>query len=176
MKLNLGCGRRHLDGYVNIDKEPGAEPDLLFDIEGERWAFGNASVEAITACHVLEHCFDLRWVMKEAYRVLIPGGLFHVTVPHHCSDGFWGDPTHVRPITVATLELFSKAKCAEFFAKGWPNTPLAVYDNVDFEIVSIETELMPMWAKKEFNEVNLNYCVLSYNNVVNEVRFTLRRV
>lgn len=176
-RLNLGCGNAYLDGYVNIDKDRHAHADLFLDLDGEPWeGIEDGSVTEIIATHVFEHFDDLCWVMKECYRVMQPGALLHITTPHQHSDGYYGDPTHVRPITLAQLELFSKSRCAEFKAKGWPNTPLAEYHEVDFEVVSVQADLTPAWANRGLNRENLDFCIASYNGVVDQVRFVLRRV
>lgn len=175
-KLNLGCGNAYLKGYVNIDREAKAHTDLILDIEGEPWPFEDGSVTEINASHILEHVHDLLWVMSECYRVMAPGAELHIAVPHHHSDGFYGDPTHVRPITLAQLELFSRKKCAAARAKGYPNTPLAEYLNVDFEVIRVETDLMPHWANQNLDQTNIDFAILTYNNVVDTVRFTVKRV
>jgi hypothetical protein len=175
-RLNLGSGHRRLDGWVNVDHQPMTHCDMLLDIEAEPWPFDDGSVTEIEASHVLEHITDLTWVMREAYRVMEPGAIMRIAVPHHHSEGFYGDPTHKTPITIAVLELFSKKKCAEARAKGWPNTPLADYHDIDFDVVSYEFDLTPRWQNKGLDQSNLAFVIESYNNVVDQVRFVLRRV
>jgi SAM-dependent methyltransferase len=176
VKLNLGSGRRPLPGFVNIDNQPVARPDVLHDLEIFPWPFEDAEAEEVVASHVLEHIHDMLGVMKELYRVMAPDTLLRIYVPHHLSDGFFGDPTHVRPITLAQLELFSRRKCEEFRAKDWPNTPLAEYLGVDFEVTDISFDLMPAWAAKGLDKRTLDFAMTHYFNVINEVRFVLRRM
>ena len=176
LKLNLGCGKKRLEGFVNIDCAAQCEPDVVLNLGWDRLPYPNGSVDEIRATHVLEHIDDLSYLMQECHRVLIQDGLFRITVPHHCSDGFWGDPTHVRPITAAGLALYSKTKCDEAEAKGWANTPLAYYLDIDFEIDAIHLDLHPAWKDKAMDKANLEHCIRSYNNVVNEVSFVLRKV
>lgn len=175
-KLNLGSGQAYREGYTNIDCQALAKADITMDLEGEPWPFEDGSVTEIIANHVFEHFYDLLWVMKECHRVMASGAMLRIAVPHQCSDGYWGDPTHVRPVTLAQLELFSRRKCAEFAEKGWPNTPLALYCDVDFEVVEVHTELMPHWQNRGLDATNMAYVIQTYNNVVNEVGFVLRKV
>ena len=174
-KLNIGCGFNKLDGFVNIDCAHQCDPDMVFDIEwGGMWPWASGEVDEIVATHVLEHVTGLNGVMQEAYRVLAPAGLFRIAVPHPWSDGFIGDPTHVRPITQNTLALFSKAKCAEFRDKGWPNTPLADYLDVDFEIIYQGAKVLPKW--QAMKPPSIEYMAAHYVNIIDELTFVLKRV
>src|SRR5690242_6188134 len=112
MKLNLGCGQNKVPGYLNVDKYAACEPDRVVDLEAFPWPFADGSAEEILLTHVLEHLGrdtdTFLGIMKELYRVLSPGGKVEIRVPHPRSEGFLGDPTHVRPISPTILTLFSK--------------------------------------------------------------------
>lgn len=176
MKLNLGSGPRPQEGYINIDVSHACEPDLILDIEMQYWPFDDGSVEEIRAVHVLEHCHDLCHVMKEAYRVMRAGALMHIEVPHPAGDAFWGDPTHVTPITFNTMRLFSKAFCEDAKAQGWPNTPLALYLDVDFEVVEKSYSLTPPFASRRMDKRSLDFAMTHYVNVVSDLTFVIRRI
>jgi len=74
LKLNLGCGRKKLDGYVNIDKYPTFGPDLVWDLEQAPYPFEANSITAIAAYHVLEHLGQATdvflAVIKELHRIM----------------------------------------------------------------------------------------------------------
>jgi hypothetical protein len=177
IKLNLGCGQNKKDGYVNVDKYDSFEPDVVWDLEQFPWPFEDNSVEEIVMYHSLEHMGAdtevFLSIMKELYRVSAPDGQVHITVPHEFSDGFAGDPTHVRPINGAILSLFSQAKNREWKTLGWPNTPLGVYLGIDFETSSLLHSLTPEWARQyesgALNQNELNFAINSYRNVISEV-------
>ena len=184
MKLNLGSGLKPLKDYVNVDKEPMAKPDVLFDLETFPWPWPDNSVEEIQMTHVLEHLGQkpsvFLHIIGAIYRILQPAGVLIVKVPHARSDGFIGDPTHVRAITPQLLSLFSKRHCQMCIDRGWANTPLAIYLNVDLELVHTNVELLPHWGEKLRNgiitEEELNYAMDTYNNVVNDLTMTLHKV
>ena len=56
VKLNLGCGTKNKDGWVNIDSAAQCHPDILHDLS-EPLPFEDQSAEEIFADAVLEH-FD----------------------------------------------------------------------------------------------------------------------
>ena len=105
LRLNLGCGAKRLDGYINVDKF--GNPDLLFDLETFPYPWKNNSVAEIEMHHVLEHLGQKNEVylkiIQELYRICQSAAKVQITVPHHRSDSFFHDPTHVRPITSTGL-------------------------------------------------------------------------
>lgn len=97
MKLNLGCGDKILDGYVNVDVAPsrlGKKPDLLCDLH--ELTFDSDSADEILAVHVVEHFW--RWevvdILKEWKRVLKKGGRMVLECPNLRSacEQFLADP------------------------------------------------------------------------------------
>lgn len=184
MKLNLGCGSRKLDGFVNVDGAPHCAPDLLLDLETLPWPFDSSSVEEIVLSHVLEHLGQAPKlylsIIQELYRVSRPGALVRITVPHPRHDDYLSDPTHVRPITVQGLELFSKRKNREWQAKGQSATPLGLMLDVDFEVVSADAQPEEPWLtrlrKREISPQELAFAARSYWNVIRATEIVLRAV
>ncbi len=173
MKLNLGCGQNRLEGYVNADREPSVEPDVVMDLEEFPWPFEDDSVDEVVANHVLEHVGATAnvfiGVMQELYRVCRGGALIRIAVPHPRHDNFLDDPTHVRAITPMTLQMFSKASCAEWKRLGAANSPLALYADVDFELKDVQVVV----GDKYKDAPDLQEMVERCNNVANEYRMVL---
>lgn len=173
MKLNLGCGQQHMEGYVNVDREPSMRPDLVMDMEQFPWPFESDSVDEVVASHVLEHVGAeppvFIGIMKELYRVCRAGARVRIAVPHPRHDNFFDDPTHVRAVTPMTLALFSKKQCAQWKAEGASNSPLAVYADVDFELRDLNVKV----AEKYRGHPNLDEMVQHWNNVATEYRMVL---
>jgi hypothetical protein len=184
MKLNLGCGQNKLDGYINIDKYPTFSPDVVWDLEQTPYPFEAGSITEISARHVLEHLGQstdvFLGIMKELYRILTPGGTMEIKVPHYRGDGYWGDPTHVRPITPVIMSLFSKKNCRMFAERGWPNTPLADYLDIDLEVTSVSMALTPYWAQLfkngEATQADIDFAMATQWNVVDEITMIVRKV
>ena len=86
MKLHLGCGKRHIPGFVHIDAIDYPHVDHVATIDNLSF-IGSDSVDLIYTCHVLEH-FKRREVAKvldEWKRVLKPGGILRISVPDFAS-------------------------------------------------------------------------------------------
>ena len=86
MKLNLGCGDKIIEGYVNVDvveSRLGKKPDVICDLHALT-PFEDASADEIMAIHVVEHFW--RWevvdILKEWTRVLKPGGKMVLEAPN----------------------------------------------------------------------------------------------
>ena len=82
MKLHLGCGKRHIPGFVHIDAVEYPHVDHVATIDNLGF-LPDDSVELIYNCHVLEHFRrnDVARVLREWRRVLRPGGTLRVSVP-----------------------------------------------------------------------------------------------
>ena len=86
MKLHLGCGKRHIPGFVHIDAIDYPHVDHVATIDSLSF-IGSDSVDLIYTCHVLEH-FKRREVAKvldEWKRVMKPGGVLRISVPDFAS-------------------------------------------------------------------------------------------
>ena len=182
LRLNLGSGQNPLPGYVNVDLY--GTPDVEWDLERFPWPWEADSVEEIRMSHVLEHLGQspqvFIGVMKELFRICRHDARIHIRVPHPRHDFFLGDPTHVRAILPETLELFSLERNLAWAAQGAPNTPLARYHGVDFEIEQTQLVLDEPYATQAregvLTQAEAAALATRYNNVATEIKMTLRVV
>ena len=82
VKLHLGCGNRHLDGYIHIDLDTYPHIDYLQDIR-ELPMFMDETVDLIYSCGAIQY-FDrneVKIVLKEWRRVLKTDGILRLSVP-----------------------------------------------------------------------------------------------
>ena len=81
MKLHLGCGSRHIPGFVHIHAQPAPHVDIVRPVE--KLPMGDNSASLIYASHVLEHFGRHAYmaVLQEWFRVLKPGGILRLSVP-----------------------------------------------------------------------------------------------
>ena len=179
MKLNLGAGKNHKSGFINVDKF--GDPDVMHDLEVFPWPWGDSSVDEILMNHILEHLGGTTevflGVMKELYRVCKPGAKITINCPHPRHDDFISDPTHTRAITPRLFELFSKKNNERWIKGKFANSPLAVYLDVDFEIRDAKYAIEQSWLdklnSKAITSQELDGIVKAQNNVVKETRTVL---
>jgi SAM-dependent methyltransferase len=86
-KLNVGCGAFKIEGFLNLDADARAEPDVVYNLNDFPYPFPSESFELIEANHILEHLDDPFRVMKELHRLLVKDGTLVIRVPHF-SRGF----------------------------------------------------------------------------------------
>jgi predicted SAM-dependent methyltransferase len=80
MRLNLGCGRMHLEGFINIDSNPDCTPDVLCDAAAINSICGEEEADEIVAYDIIEH-FDRKQiptVLKYWRSRLKPNGILHL--------------------------------------------------------------------------------------------------
>jgi predicted SAM-dependent methyltransferase len=80
MKLNVGCGDKKVEGYVNVDVV--GNPDKVCDLSTFPWPFEDNSADEIFAEHFLEHVKDFEATILEIHRILKPNGKLCFRVPH----------------------------------------------------------------------------------------------
>ncbi|MFY7789125.1 MAG: class I SAM-dependent methyltransferase [Thermoflexibacteraceae bacterium] len=82
LNLHIGCGKRIMPNWVNIDIFQGQQIDLQLDFR-QPLPFDDNSVTMIYSEHVLEHIFkeDALVLLKEFHRVLKKGGIARIGVP-----------------------------------------------------------------------------------------------
>ena len=83
IKLNLGCGPMHLDGYINIDGDPKACADFYMDFSELGDAFAKASVVEILMVHSLSYLnlWQARDFFATAVELLRPQGKLIIELP-----------------------------------------------------------------------------------------------
>lgn len=109
LKLNLGCGEKKMEGYINIDKRKEVNPDLQIDLEDAKLPYEENSVDEIYTSHLLEHITNFNPLIEEMYRVLKPNAKILIFAPYGLSEGGIRDSTHVRWLAVGTFDYFDKS-------------------------------------------------------------------
>jgi len=110
MKLNFGCGTRELPGnWVNVDKTSNSNVDVVHDLNVFPYPFDDNSVGFIYMNHVLEHLKEPYDVVVECHRILKPGGLLEIIVPHK---------NHLSAYDIAHPRLFTERSLSHLNHSG----------------------------------------------------------
>lgn len=82
LKVHLGCGKRHIPGFLHVDLLAAPHVDHVADVR-DLGFLDTGTVDLIYACHVLEHFGrrEMAGVLEEWSRVLKPGGVLRLSVP-----------------------------------------------------------------------------------------------
>jgi len=80
-RLNLGCGGKREEGYINVDIFPGEGVDEVFSMD--KIPYLDGTISAIHSEHALEHLGyrQIEETLKEWYRVLCSGGELLLKIP-----------------------------------------------------------------------------------------------
>lgn len=81
-KLHLGCGEKHINGFINIDTRDLHSVDIIDDVKNLK-SFDNNSIDLIYASHILEHITRIEYtdVLKRWYNLLNSNGILRIAVP-----------------------------------------------------------------------------------------------
>jgi len=180
-KINLGCGKDYLDGWVNVDFYDDSTCDIKHDLEVFPWPWKDDSVSEIKIIHTLEH-LGADWkvyikILQEMYRVCEDDAHIQVDVPSPWHWNYISDPTHVRPVTPDGLNLFSKEHCQKCIDDGKSETPFAMIYDVDLRPHNVEWKFDQLWQGKidrgEIHRSQLEEIHANYRNVVTEFKIPI---
>jgi len=109
-KLNLGCGKKYLDGWVNSDISEKdiygnkIKVDVKHDLEKFPWPFKDNEFDFVLMQHTMEHLRDIFKVMKELTRITKSGGIVKIMVPHFSNYMAYRDPTHLHYFSLESID------------------------------------------------------------------------
>lgn len=158
LEIGAGCGVTHIvwcrkygiDGWAvepegegfhasaavarDLIRANGLDPARLIDAPGERLPFPDGSFDIVYSSNVLEHVADPGRVLREAVRVLKPGGTMQIVCPNYLSyfDGHYGA---LHP------PIFSNR-----FFQWWMKW---VYGKDPSFAATIRTEVNAVWARRQ---------------------------
>lgn len=131
--IDLCGGHNSPAGYESVDLAGGKITANL----NERWPFEPGSIGLIRAVDALEHLRDPLHTMREAYRVLAPGGWILSETPSTDGRGAFQDPTHISWWNENSFWYYTKANVAKYI--GAP---------VRFQAVRVMTHFPSEWHQE----------------------------
>ena len=130
MKINLGCGTRIKEGWINCDKYPISDAVLDVDLNDLPLPFDDNVADEILLCHVLEHINNRYALIEDCHRILKRGGILRVMLP------IYGN----------VVEHESYNHSIGYF-DNFSNHASQNYDRCNFRIVSIKKHIYPCRAR-----------------------------
>lgn len=103
----MGGGPNRIEGFINVDKIPYPEVDVVADLD-KGIPLDTNSVDELTAFSILEHLDNTVFVMEEIYRICKKDAKVTIIVPYLKSTAAFKDPTHKRFFSERTFEYFDK--------------------------------------------------------------------
>ncbi len=122
----------------------GIDPDRVINATGESLPFSDESFDIVYSANVLEHTQSPERVLREAIRVLRPGGLLYVEVPNFFSY-FEGHYLVVQP------PILWKA-----LLPWWVRT---VFRRDPAFARTLQTQINPGWCRRQVSDLSRTYCV-----------------
>lgn len=149
--VDIGCGSNKREGAIGLDIARVEGVDVLGDVT-HGLPFGDSTVDAVHAAHLLEHMDDLPAVMSEIWRICKPGARVYITVPHASSSFMtWRDPTHRRGVTLSTLRYFNRSTFEGNLFRYYSNANFKqVFARLRFASRNSDSELFP---RNKFSKV-----------------------
>lgn len=139
--LNLGCGKVRIPKSIGVDQVKIDDyVDIVHNLDVVPYPFENNSVDEIHFYHVLEHLHDPIRKLEEIYRILKPGGVLYMRVPHFSSMGAFTDLTHIRPFGYSSFDCFEKEHYHHF------------YTTVEFKIIRKEIKYFGLYPNNGLYE------------------------
>ena len=184
LKLNLGCGNKKIDGFINIDQAKMCNPDLCLNLEDTPYPFDTSTVQYIRMDSVLEHLPvsppDFFRILRELHRICINGAILDVFCPHPFHRWQIVDFTHQKSISLEGLQMLDKEYCHKLIQNGDAKTPLALIYDVDFIIIEHQNFVDPECRKHitnvlgSFDPKKIESYSFLFNNIIGGQRIKLQ--
>lgn len=146
--VNLGAGNSPIPGAVNLDwPEWSAESYgiRLLDEHGHLVIAEDESIACIHAYHFLEHLHDPLRMLMEINRVLKPGGVVNICVPHYSGSMAHQDLDHKRTFA---LETWDNALRCKYYTKDREGWKLRIHFNIMIAIAERNTCILAQLVKE----------------------------
>lgn len=163
--LNLGCGITKIPNSIGVDKIKIKKfTDVVHDLDKAPYPFKNNYADEIHCYHVLEHLHNPLEKIEEMHRILKPGGILYLRVPHFSSMGAFTDITHIRPFACESFNCFEDNHAQNYYTKA------------RFKIIHKEIKYFGLYPNKGMYEkfVHKNQCFFLLKPAVRIINFFIK--
>jgi hypothetical protein len=131
--LQVGCGKQHIDGYINMDISNYCNPDIQHDIRKGFPMFKDSQFQEVLANGVLEMIHpneEFLFVLNELHRITSSGGLLVGQVPSTDPRVMGLDPFDKRWFMEETFDYWNVTKHPYLeFGTQYGFLPWKIYEN-----------------------------------------------
>jgi len=163
--VNIGCGKTKIPKSIGVDvvNIPNYT-DVVHDLNQTPYPFRANSVDEIHMYHVLEHLHEPIKKMEEIHRILKPGGVIHIRVPHFSAQGAFSDLTHIRPFGYTSFDCLDPKHYHHFYTKA------------EFKILAKELKYFGLYPNSGVYEkyIHQNQCPILMRPFVHVINFFIR--
>jgi len=163
--LNLGCGKVRIPGVIGVDRVKIEKyVDIVHNLNVVPYPFKSNSIDEIHFYHVLEHLQNPISKLEEIHRILKPGGILHMRIPHFSSLGGFSDITHIRPFGYSSFDCLEKDNYQHF------------YTTVEFKIIKKEIKYFGLYPNEGMyaKYVHPNQCFWIARPFVKTINFMIK--
>lgn len=178
-KVELGCGASKTPGYIGIDRFDIPGVDIVADLN-KGIPLESDSVDVLYASHSLEHFDDIKFMVKEIYRVCKDMAIVNILAPYANTDLDRTNIYHNVPFNAHTFRFFTNSKETNISKDIWkfPHAEawgLGESDNseVQVDLRCINIEFFYFEEYRALAEREKSLARNSLNNVCDQVLFSL---
>lgn len=162
--LNIGCGKTRIPGNIGVDHVPiEGFVDVVHNLDQVPYPFPDSYADEVHFYHVLEHLDDPVAKIEEIHRLLKPGGILFMRVPHFSSHGAFTDITHKRPYSYFSFDIF------------FPDAYHDWYSECTFKILKREIKYFGQYPNDGVYELYIhnNNCHILVRPIVRVINFLI---
>lgn len=158
-KLNLGCGEKILDGFINVDFYQKDKRILKIDLNKLPLPFNSNTFDLIYIHHTLEHVLYPYELIMDCNRILKDGGILNITVP-----SFGNSLTHQRWYHTLT-----------YFHVLYNEDKKRDYQINNFKLISLKTNNFVFHETKKIKKLIMRFYSWVISILYGEIDITLKK-
>lgn len=178
-KVELGCGKYKLEGYIGVDRYELPGVDVVCDLNGP-FPFEDSSIDVIWACHSLEHLSNIEHTMNEIYRICKHGAIVQILAPYYMTSLNLANHFHLSAFNEDTMRLFSNNHTImidpeEYACPHVPGWGVQQSDNSD-GMIEMEILKMEYFYYKEYcglSDERKHYARRSFLNACDQIFYVM---
>jgi len=117
-RLNLGCGDKIKEGWVNLDRIALDGVDVVHEMDDLPLPFPKNHFDEILCEHVLAYSNNLIALMEELWRISRPGAVITIEQPYPFNKTWSTDPMYRSPVTEHTFPKYFGDKRLSYYSKA----------------------------------------------------------